>query len=421
MANDLQLPQPNINPGVIGGSSGFAPNAIDMFMSSFLDARKQKSSESAQARQDAIAQGHLDLAREQLKLQQEQERTQQAQHDQQGGAVQAFLKMLQPLGEASAQKAMASGQDPLSSLFGAQQGQGSPLAMPVQNQQQGPQQPVGSPNTPTATPGPQAPPNWGEMVQNMSPAAAAAFVHEQLPQLLSLQKQIEGGGSNAQAIQTGDTVTTFVPGKGFWDSESKSWVPSIERKMPADVAEMKRLELQLQRERIGAMQDYRTSVSAQRMTRSFVTNTKKIRERGMFINQAIQTIGDAQNNPDPNARKVLTTSAIANFIQAADQNAQLRIQLLNYFKDNVDPSIAGRWNVLKTRLIEGTLPKYVTSGLLQHLNNLLVMSRSEYERQRSGEIKRHPELGNWLPESDEYFTVDHPNGSVPSDELPPPP
>jgi hypothetical protein len=123
--------------------------------------------------------------------------------------------------------------------------------------------------------------------------------------------------------------------------------------------------------------------------------------------QAQQTIGDAQNNPDPQQRRVLYSSAIANFVQAADQKAQLRYQLLQYFKKNVDPSVGGQWNTLKARLTKGELPQYVSQGMLTHLQNLLQMSRSEYEKHRTGEIGRHPELENWLPDPDEFFTSDH--------------
>lgn len=419
MANDISLPQPNINPGVVGGSSGYAPNALDTFLASFIDSRKQASSESAQARQDAIAQGHLDLAREEMKYRQEQERTQQSQQDAQGGAIQGFLKMLQPLGEATAQKAMASGQDPLSSLFGGQQGQGSPIAMG------GPQAPAQTPMVPPTpvSAQPQGTPNWSQLTENMSPGALSGFIHEDLPNLLALQKQMQGGSQNAQMVQYGKGVTTFVPGKGFWDPTKNAFVPSLERGRSADEEADRALDRQVKLEQIQTQQAYRQGIMAQSQTRQFNGRTKDLQQRGAMINQAIQTISDAQNNPDPAQRRVLTSSAIANFVQAADQKAALRYQMLNYFKNNVDPSIGGKWEVLKTRLIQGTLPKYVTGGLLHHLGNLLQLTGSEYDKQRSAEVKRHPDLGNWLPEKDEFFSPMTVNGtsSDPSGDPGPPP
>lgn len=139
---------------------------------------------------------------------------------------------------------------------------------------------------------------------------------------------------------------------------------------------------------------------------SFNAQTKPLRERAAVIDQAIRTIDDAAHNPDPRVRKTLYSSAVANFVQAADQKAQIRYQLLNYFKDNVDPSIAGKWSLLKSRLLDGSLPEYTMEGMLIHLQNLREMTKEHYNAQRSGMIDRHPELEESLPGVEEFFPED---------------
>lgn len=427
MPNDLNLSSANINPGVAGGESGFAPNPIDIFLQAFTQAKALKGSEDERKAQLDIQKQHLGLAKEAFKLEQGKQDAalaeQTHQHDielQRGKASQELLKIFGPTMGSQAQ---ATGQVPpaLQSLMGQPpQGGGSPLAMgqPAQAPMQAPS-PVSAPAQ--ATPAPS--PNWGEVVGNMTPEAAAAFVHEDLPHLLAIQKSMNPQ-QEGQAVQTGDTVTTFVPGKGFWDAKANGgkggFVPSLDRHMSQDEKTIKMLQIQESRERIGAMQAYRVATQAQGQTRQFNTRTKDLQQRGAMINQAIQTISDAQNNPDPQQRRILTSSAIANFVQAADQKAALRYQMLMYFKNNVDPSIGGKWDVLKTRLLQGTLPQYVTGGMLHHLTNLLSLTGNEYDKQRSAEVKRHPELGNWLPEKQEFFDPMTVNQQQPQELAPPP-
>lgn len=147
--------------------------------------------------------------------------------------------------------------------------------------------------------------------------------------------------------------------------------------------------------------------------KDYTAQIKPLRDRAAVIDQALKTIDDAAHNPNPNVRKTLYTSAVANFIQAADQKAQIRYQLLQYFKQNVDPSISGKWEILKSRLLNGTLPGYTMEGMLGHLQNLRVMLQSEMEQQRNGLIKRRPELSDALPQTSEFFP-DQPTGGAPA-------
>ena len=129
----------------------------------------------------------------------------------------------------------------------------------------------------------------------------------------------------------------------------------------------------------------------------FYSHNKDIADRASVINQALTTLRDSKGNP------ALYSSAVANFIQAADQKAQIRYQLLQYFKQNVDPSIAGKWEVLKARMLQGTLPGYTTDAMIAHLEKLKRMSAGEWDHRRAGEIKRHPGLEGYIPPSEEIF------------------
>lgn len=144
------------------------------------------------------------------------------------------------------------------------------------------------------------------------------------------------------------------------------------------------------------------SLTAQR-AKSFLAAIKPQTDRAPIIEQALVTLKDAADTKDPEKQRTLYASAIANFVQAADQKAQLRWQLLNFFKSNVDPSIGGKWDVLKERLLSGTLPQYTTRAMVSHLENLKKMTADEISRQRQSWVNRHPSLDGELPDASDYF------------------
>ena len=209
-----------------------------------------------------------------------------------------------------------------------------------------------------------------------------------------------------QQTQVGDAATTFDPQTGkFYDPKSGKWVDAVERHMSPDELALRQAQLAETRSRTAANLSMSQDRANQTAYNAFLTHSKDITERAPILKQALVTLRDAKGDPangiPPN--KALYSSAVANFIQAADQKAQIRWQLLNYFKQNVDPSVAGKWEVLKARLLQGTLPGYTMDSMINHLQKLLAMTEEDYARRRSGEIKRHPELEGWLPPSTEYF------------------
>jgi hypothetical protein len=261
-----------------------------------------------------------------------------------------------------------------------------------------------------------------------SPEGAAAWASALLPELMEigyyegvkeLAPLVKGGGSGgddakAQQATGKDWTTVFDPKNHpeapYWNPDSNQWQKSIPRGLPADQVEHNQANESAALARIDAARA-RLELSGQAFesrqltndAKAFNTQIKPIRDRAALIEQAIMTMDAAAHSADPNERKILYSSSIANFVQAADQKAQLRWQLLNYFKNNVDPSVAGKWNLLKERLINGKLPQYTMEGMLKHLHALKDLTSREFEAQRAGKIKAKPGLDDFLPTLDEIF------------------
>lgn len=217
-----------------------------------------------------------------------------------------------------------------------------------------------------------------------------------------------------QMAQQGDKATTFNPNDGtFYNPKTGKWERSVENGLSEDRKaeneanrDLRRVQLEAARAQREAAAGTKDNQRLERISTRFERATKDLVERGRLIHQAELTLDQAAHNPDPNARKVLFSSAVANFVQAADQKAQLRWQLLNYFKSNVDASLAGRWDIIKERATKGQLPLRVMEGMLAHIRDLGKMTRSEYENRRAADVRRNPELDEQLYKWDELFDGD---------------
>lgn len=136
--------------------------------------------------------------------------------------------------------------------------------------------------------------------------------------------------------------------------------------------------------------------------KDYITQIKPLRDRAASIDQSLMTLNSAAHATNPDDRRVLYKSGMANFVQAADQKAQLRVQMLQYF-DQIDPSLKGSWESLKGKLLSGERPAYQLQGMINHLQNLKGLVQGEIEAQRSGLVSRRPELDDALPKTEEYF------------------
>lgn len=143
--------------------------------------------------------------------------------------------------------------------------------------------------------------------------------------------------------------------------------------------------------------DRRTSMM-QRQGNKFTTSNNDLYVRAVLLNQGLLTIKDAaKGNP------ALYTSVIANFVQSADQKAQLRIEMLKYFKDHVDPSFTGTLQVLAERIRSGRYPPRILKAFEKHLENLKTLANQEWTDRRNGEIRRHPSVASWIANSNELY------------------
>jgi hypothetical protein len=246
------------------------------------------------------------------------------------------------------------------------------------------------------------------------PGAMAAWSEKVLPhfieigdsdtvgQLTDLRKSLTPK-DRYQQTQVGDAATTFDPATGtFYDPSANGgkggWTTSVARGMNPDEKANKALDRQLRQAQIAETRSATEQRSLQSQNNAFMSRNKDVVDRAAILKQALTTLRDSQNDP------ALYTSSVANFIQAADQKAQIRWQLLKYFKENVDPSVGGKWETLKARMLEGKLPGYVSTSMIRHVSKLLAMSQEEYDRRRSGEIKRHSQLEGWIPPGEELFS-----------------
>lgn len=207
-----------------------------------------------------------------------------------------------------------------------------------------------------------------------------------------------------------DGVLHIVPGEklpeardfSYWKTKDGNYVPVRAGETPPPGA-VPQSTAQTMITVAGA-NDRAASALSNAKVKAFSGEVKPLADRAAVIEQAILTMEDAAHNPNPAVRRSLYSSAIANFVQAADQKAQLRYQMLQFFKNNVDPSIGGRWDILKDRLLKGELPQYSMDAMLQHLGNLKQLVGNEIETKRADLVRRHPSLDSELPYTESYFS-----------------
>lgn len=145
--------------------------------------------------------------------------------------------------------------------------------------------------------------------------------------------------------------------------------------------------------------DTRREAMMQRQGNKFQSSNPDLYKRAVLLNQALLTIKNArEGNP------ALYASVIANVVQSADQNARLQIQMLNYFKTNIDPSFTGTLQVMADRIRSGKYPPRILRALENHLNDLKTLANQEWTDRRNGEIRRHPSVAPWIAKSEELYS-----------------
>lgn len=422
------FPLPNLRPDVVTGTG--APDFWTTLLNALPQgaqigaggyAQSQENSRSSAA--NALEQKRIDLAGQQLKLQQEQERTKQAQlaHQQeltaqQGALYQQYFEHALPYAAATGQMNQI--------MQGAQGPQGAPLPFQMGSGIQGVQQPAQQPAGRTIAPAgvgtapPSTPPvdehgivdpfaAVAQTIQGQDPEVLVAA----LPHLLSAAQMLQTSrtGKTPQSVNVGDRVLQFYPGKGYYDPKSKDAnAQGFVSEEQIRISEYQRMQQQWQREQAAALADYRQGIRGQVARTQFVGQTRDIRTRGILLQQAIATVNAAEYSKDPAERRLLMGSALANFVQASDQRVQLRSQMLEYFMKHVDSSIKGNLQIGAAKLATGQYPDAVYTAMANHLRNQMKLVRGDFERQRAGFVKTQPQFDTWLPDAEEFFSPDAP-------------
>lgn len=189
-----------------------------------------------------------------------------------------------------------------------------------------------------------------------------------------------------------------------YDKDKGTYTPGPEVHMNADQIAEHDADIALKREQARSLADSRVAAQGERKDKvtqveadKFIGQNRDLYNRAATLNQSLRTMHDAVGQP------VLYTSALVNFIQAADQKAQVRSQMVDYFKKNVDPSFTGTAEVLATRIKDGTYPPRVLQGLTQHVENLRNLAQGEWTTRRDWYVKHHPGSENHIPDADVLY------------------
>lgn len=200
-----------------------------------------------------------------------------------------------------------------------------------------------------------------------------------------------------QAIQTGEGVTTFVPGRGFYDPKTNTYVPYVDRGLSGDEKQVKQQEALLREMSLRqGMQEFQIR-DAEQTARAFDSRNKLLTTAAQMYVNAKSAIQEAKNG-NPAAMH----SAILNLATAVDPRAQLRQGTIDFIK-KIDPSFSGNLQAFLTRVANGNLPPEQLDEMDQLLDRIHADQAALYEKQRAGDVKRHPLADAYIPPTEEIF------------------
>lgn len=412
---------PSIRPEVVTG--GAAPDPLALLLQSIPQGMEAGLTGYREQQQNSRSSAELEIQkqqilneRERIKLAQKQQETAQANIEHQreiagqsGEAVNQFIQALLPQwqmnGALQGIQPQHVGLPQPTDQFGIPQG----LPMGQAAQQPAAFLPGGggvqAPPRPLGAPVGQSQPQ-GDTGGIADPFAALAALHGVNPEAVgpALERVLPILAATApKEVDLGDKI-------GLMDRTG-----NIIRTIPKGISPEAQARIDLSKAQIAATNSYRMLLQGDAASRQFDSVTKDLRSRAQMVQQAVLTVHQAQFAQDPEQRKVLTSSAIANFVQASDQKANLRYQMLQFFKKNVDPSFKGSWENAANLLATGQYPNKIYSALENHLTSLLSQTKTEYQQLYNGEVKRHPAFANLYRTPDEIFlnnaqTTDPTNG-----------
>lgn len=417
---------PQIHPQVVTG--GAAPDPLALLLQSIPQGMEAGQLGYREAQQNSRTSAELEVQKQQnqirmgeLSLAQEHEKTAQAniEHQreitsQQGEGINQFIQALLPqwqmngsLNGVQPQHLGLPGGGQPQDQFGIPQG--LPFGQAAQQPaafmpggggvQAPPQRPLGGPQTAPDAQIPSDPYQALAALHNINPEAVAGALQHVLPIMQAMQpKEVDLGDKIGLMDRAGNIVKT----------------------LPKGISPEAQARIDLSKAQMQAMQVYKLGQMGQSAGRQFDNVTKDLRNRAALLQQAVLTVHQAQFATDPEQRRVLASSALANFVQASDQKAQLRYQMLQYFKQNIDPSFKGKFENAVSLLATGQYPNQIYSALENHLNSLAQQSQMEYTKLYQGESKRHPETASYLRTPEEIFTPAAPYSPEQFGTQPPP-
>jgi hypothetical protein len=147
----------------------------------------------------------------------------------------------------------------------------------------------------------------------------------------------------------------------------------------------------------------------QKVVGHFLADTADLRKENGAYNQ-FAAIAKESAGGNPEAYK----SAIINFMGALDPKAQVRSKMLE-FAQQVDPTIAGRWDTLMQKITDGTFPANQISGMIQVAQATHEATKRQYMAKRNDYISSNPDLDleTALPSEDAEF-ADATYGTTPA-------
>lgn len=142
----------------------------------------------------------------------------------------------------------------------------------------------------------------------------------------------------------------------------------------------------------------------------FLGDVKTLKDKGEMVKEAMTALNDAKTNPAAFA------SAYSKYVQAVDQNTNLRYQLLQYYEHNVDPSFTGTIDKMVQKIARGKIPPGLLSLMQQHVQQMGKLYATQFQQRRNDWQQRFPDIA--FPTTENYFPGITPETQTPSGPAP---
>lgn len=141
------------------------------------------------------------------------------------------------------------------------------------------------------------------------------------------------------------------------------------------------------------------------LQKQYSTDIAPLKKVAQAYDKALYTFDRAMHSPDPTERKMLFGSVYSQFVQTGDQPNNLRYQLLKYYEHNINPSLAGSFQIFLDKITKGELPPAILNAMTTHIKGLQQETYQQIERRRQEFLKNNDGRidETQLPTTDTYF------------------